>query len=138
MTTRIIGVASLIAAVTVAACGKPSPTVDSLRDSFAQQVQANRFVKDFQRNGDELLFAAPDSSGSLAKWRIHIDSSVIDANRDETRPYKGTIKSSWYANGEAIIPKGRESNLPVELLDNGISQDCWALWEKDTKRWGWE
>jgi hypothetical protein len=135
MTIRLLQVAAIAAALTVAACGKP--TVDSLRDSFAQQVQANRFVKDFQRNGDELLFSAPDGAGTPAKWRIHIDSSVVEANRDETRPYKGTVKSSWFANGEAVTPRGRESNLPVELLDNGISQDCWALWEKSTKRWGW-
>jgi hypothetical protein len=126
----------MAAAVSVAACGRP--TADGLRDSFAQQVQANRFVKDFQRNGDELLFSAPDGAGNPAKWRIHIDSSVVEDNPDEARPYKGTVKSSWFANGEAITPMGRESNLPVELLDNGISQDCWALWEKSTERWGWE
>jgi hypothetical protein len=136
MTTRFLQVAAIVAALTAAACGKPA--VDGLRDSFAQQIQANKFVKDFQRNGDELLFSAPDATGSPAKWRVHIDSSVIDDYRDNTRPYKGTVKSSWFANGEAVIPKGRESNLPVELLDNGISQDCWALWEKSTKRWGWE
>ena len=79
MTTRLLQVAAIAAALTVAACGKP--TVDGLRDSFAQQVQANRFVKDFQRNGDELLFSAPDGAGNPAKWRIQIDSSVVEANR---------------------------------------------------------
>jgi hypothetical protein len=135
MTTRFTQVAAIVAALTLAACGKP--TVDGLRDSFAQQVQANKFVKDFQRSGDELLFSAPDGTGSPAKWRVHIDSAVIEDYRDNTQPYKGTVKSSWFANGEAVTPKGRESNLPVELLDNGISQDCWALWEKSTARWGW-
>jgi hypothetical protein len=136
MMTRFLQVAAMVAVFAVAACGKP--TVDGLRDSFAEQVKANRFVKDFQRNGDELLFSAPDGAGSPARWRVHIDSSVVEANRDETRPYKGTVKSSWFANDAAVTPKGRESNLPVELLDNGISQDCWALWEKSTKRWGWD
>jgi len=135
MTIRCLRAVLIVAAVAVAACGTPS--VDGLRDSFAQQLQANRFVKDFQRNGDELLFSAPDGSGNPAKWRVHIDSSVVTANNDARQPYKGTVKSSWYANGEAIKPRGRDANLPVELLDNGISQDCWALWEKDTKRWGW-
>ncbi len=134
-TTRLLQVASLVAVLTLAACGKPA--VEGLRDSFAEQVAANRFVKDFQRNGDDLLFSAPDSSGSPATWRVHIDSAVIEKADDESR-YKGTVKSSWFGNGEAVIPSGRESNLPVELLDNGISQDCWAWWEPDTGRWGWE
>ena len=136
MTRRFLLVPLIVAAVTVAACGKPS--VDGLRDSFAEQVKANRFVKDFQRNGDELLFSASDGAGNPAKWRIHIDSSVVEANNSETQPYKGTVKSSWFANGEAVKPVGRDSNLPVELISNGISQDCWALWEKSTERWGWE
>jgi hypothetical protein len=135
MTTRFLQVAAMVAVFAAAACGKP--TVASLRDSFAEQVKANQFVKDFQRNGDELLFSAPDGAGNPAKWRIHIDSSVVDTFRDETRPYKGTVKSSWFVNGAAVTPAGRESNLPVELLDNGISQDCWALWEKSSQRWGW-
>jgi hypothetical protein len=137
-TTRLLRVAAVVALVaqfTAAGCAKP--TVDGLRDSFAEQLKANRFVTDFQRNGDELLFSAPDGEGSPAKWRIHIDSSVIEAYRDETRPYKGTVKSSWFANGAAVVPRGRESNLPVELLDSGITQDCWAFWEKSTKRWDW-
>lgn len=135
-TARFVGAALIAAALTVTGCGKPS--TDSLRDSFAQQVAANRFVEDFQRNGDELLFSAPDSSGNPAKWRVHIDSSVIETSNDETGRYKGTVKSSWFANGDPVIPIGRDSNLPVELLANGISQDCWAWWEKDSKRWGWE
>jgi hypothetical protein len=31
-----------------------------------------------------------------------------------------------------------ESNLPIELLDNGVSQDCWAFWNPATNRWDWE
>jgi hypothetical protein len=136
MAIRFLQLAAVVAALSVAGCGKPS--VDGLRDSFAEQVKANKFITDFQRNGDELSFSAPDGAGNPAKWRVHIDSSVVEANRDATRPYKGTVKSSWFANGTPITPRGRESNLPVELLDNGISQDCWALWEKSTKRWGWD
>jgi hypothetical protein len=136
MMTRFLQVVSIVALVTTAACSD-KPAVDSLRDSFALQVAANRFVKDFQRTGDELLFTAPDTTGNSAKWRVHIDSFVIETD-EETKRYKGTVKSSWFANGEPVIPSGRESNLPVELLDNGISQDCWAWWEPDARRWGWE
>jgi hypothetical protein len=126
----------MFAVLPLAACGKPG--VDSLRESFAQQVASNRFVRDFQRNGDELRFSGPDGAGGTAKWRIHIDSAVIEANNDNNQPYKGTVKSSWYANDQLVQPAGRDSNLPVELLDKGVSQDCWAFWEPETKQWDWE
>jgi hypothetical protein len=136
MTARRLRLATIAAALAITACGTPG--VAGLRDSFAEQVKANRFVSDFQRNGDELLFSAPDGAGRTAKWRIHIDSSTVVPNKDPDRPFKGAVTSSWYANGEAVKPKGRDSNLPVELLDNGISQDCWAFWEKPSNRWSWE
>ena len=31
-----------------------------------------------------------------------------------------------------------ESHADTELLDNGLSQDCWALWDPATKSWSWE
>ncbi len=133
---RFLRVALIVAVLPLAACGKPG--VDGLRDSFAQQVASNRFVRDFQRQGDDLLFSGPSGDGSDAKWRIHIDSAVIEPNNDEKQPYKGTVKSSWYVNDQPVLPRGRDSNLPIELLDKGVSQDCWAFWEPQTKRWGWE
>ncbi len=136
MRMRFLRVALILAALPLAACGKPG--VEGLRESFAQQVASNRFVRDFQRNGDELLFVGPDAVGGAAKWRIHIDSAVIEPNDDEKQPYKGTVKSSWYANDQLIQPTGRDSHLPVELLDKGLGQDCWAFWEPEAKRWGWE
>ena len=55
MKTRVLKLSSiLVAALAIAACGKPGP--DTLRASFAQQLGANRFIKDFQRNGDDLTF----------------------------------------------------------------------------------
>ncbi len=63
---------------------------------------------------------------------------MIAPNNDEKQPYKGTVKSSWYVNDQPVLPRGRESNLPIELLDNGVSQDCWAFWESEAKRWSWE
>jgi hypothetical protein len=126
----------IAAALPLAACGTPS--VDSLRESFAQQVASNRFVRDFQRTGDDLVFSGPDGAGGEAKWRIHIDSAVIEPNEDEKQPYKGTVKSSWFANDRLIQPTGRDSNLPIELLDKGVSQDCWAFWDTQTRSWSWE
>jgi hypothetical protein len=136
MRVRFLRVVLILAALPLASCGKPG--VDSLRESFAQQVASNRFVRDFQRNGDDLLFLGPDGAGGDAKWRIHIDSAVIEPNDDEKQPYKGTVKSSWYANDQPVVPTGRDSNLPIELLDKGVSQDCWAFWEPENNRWDWE
>ena len=125
----------LMAATT--ACGG-GPDDSSLRDSFAQQLASNKFIMDFQRNGDELTFSGPGADGGTAKWRVHIDSAAIEPNNNEAQPYKGTVKSSWFSDGRQVEPKGSRSNLPVELQSNGLSQDCWAFWEKAGNRWSWE
>lgn len=137
-------VAAVIAVLvlTTAACGG-KPGADALRDSFAQQLGSNRFIKDFQRNGDDLTFSGPGAEGGVAKWRVHIDSAVVEPNTDkasnpETQPYKGTVKSSWYSDGQLVRPRGRDSNLPIELMHDGLSQDCWAYWDKANKRWSWD
>jgi hypothetical protein len=131
-------VAGIIIALTTAACGKPGP--DSLKDSFARQLSSNEFVRDFERSGDELTFSAPGAEGGTAKWRVRIDSAVVEANAEnpDTLPYKGAVKSSWYSDGQPVQPSGRESNLPIELMSNGLSQDCWAFWDKAAGRWTWE
>jgi hypothetical protein len=132
-------VVTAIAAVSIA-CGGGAPGDDSLKDSFAQQVAANEFVSDFARDGDELTFTGPDGAGGNTMWRVRIDSVVVEENTEdaEAHPYKGTVKSSWYADGQLVEPSGQESNLPLELISNGVSQDCWALWEASNERWGWE
>lgn len=137
MRLKFLGVTLILAALPLVACGG-QPSVASLRDSFAQQVASNRFIRDFQRDGDDLLFSGPDGAGGLAKWRIHIDAAFVAPYPDEKQPYKGTLNSSWYANDQVIRPRGRDSNLPIELLDKGVSQDCWAFWDPETKRWDWE
>ncbi len=136
MVRRFWGAALVIAVLASPACSRP--TESGLRDSFAQQVAANKFVKDFHRSGDDLAFSAPDTRGNTARWRIHVDSAVVEPQDDPAQPYKGTVKSSWFVNDEHVVPRGRDSNLPVELLDNGLSQDCWAFWVAATKRWSWE
>lgn len=122
--------------LTMAACGKPA--VDSLRESFAQQVASNRFIRDFQRNGDDLTFSGPGAEGGVARWRIHIDSAVIEANDSPEQPYKGSVKSSWYSDNRLVRPSGADSNLPIELTANGLAQDCWAIWNEAAKKWSWE
>jgi hypothetical protein len=129
--------AAIVLMAATAACGG-GPDESSLRDSFAQQMASNKFIMDFQRNGDELTFSGPGADGGTAKWRIQIESAAIEPNRDEAQPYKGTVKSAWYSDGQRVEPSGNRSNLPVELQSNGVSQDCWAFWDKAGSRWSWE
>ena len=157
-------VAIVCAVVGMAACTRPKESEQEssarqlesfareheaeLRESFAQQLAANRFVKDFQRNGEELTFSGPGAEGGVGKWRVRIDSAVIEPNYDPAQldkavldpaqPYRGVVKSSWYSDNRLVTPRGRESNLPIELTSNGLAQDCWANWVKDTKKWSWE
>jgi hypothetical protein len=138
MTIRTVrAIALLAAAVATLSCGSSAPAAATLHDSFAQQLGANKFVKDFQRTGDDLTFSGPGAEGSLAKWRVHIDSATIQPE-NATEPMKGLVKSSWYADNKLVSPRGRESNLPIELMDNGLAQECWANWDKNAKRWSWE
>jgi hypothetical protein len=129
----MVAVVLLMAA---AGCGKPSDR--DLRDSFAEQLAANKFVKDFQKKGEDLLFVGPGADGTTTNWRVHIDSAVITDTGDAEKPYKGTVKSSWYAADFKVVPDRYESNLPLELISTGLAQDCWAAWNKTTKKWEWE
>jgi hypothetical protein len=128
----------LAAALLAAECGDGAPSADGLRDSFAAQLAAIPAVKDLKRNGDEITFSGPGAEGGVGTWRIQITSATVEPNTDPSLTYKGTITSSWYSNGQIVRPSGRESNLPVELMSNGLSQDCWAFWNPATSRWEWE
>lgn len=136
MKIRVLQVTAVIAALTMAACGKPG--AEGLRESFAQQVASNRFIRDFQRKGEDLVFSGPGAEGGVATWRVHIDSAVIEPNGNPAQPYKGVVRSSWYSNDQVVRPSGSDSNLPIELMANGLSQDCWAFWVEATKKWDWE
>ncbi len=125
-------------ALSAVSCGGGAPDADGLRDSFAQQLGANTFVTGFHRSGDDLTFSGPRAEGGAAKWRVHIDSAVVEQQNDERQPYKGTIKSSWFADDRPVVASRSESNLPIELLSNGLSQDAWAFWDPTAKRWSWE
>jgi hypothetical protein len=134
---RMLQIMLVAAAIVAAACsGKPSE--QSLRDSFAQQLAANKFVKDFQRSGDDMTFSAPGAEGGVSKWRVHIDAATIEDNNNQAQPYKGTIRSSWYSDGQLVKPGARDSNLPIELMSNGLSQEPWAFWESAANKWSWE
>jgi hypothetical protein len=129
-----------IAALVITGCSN-KPGVSGLRDSFADQLKSNRAIADFKRSGDDLTFTGPTIDGrGTAMWRVHIDSAVIEETDDERAPYKGTVKSSWYQNGQNVTPSasGRDSNLPVALTANGLAQECWGLWDPKAKKWGWD
>src|SRR5438067_700553 len=138
LSRRVVGPRALFGVIAMLAASCANPTVSDLRDSFAQQLAANKYVKGFNRTGDDLNFTGPGADGSTAKWRVHIDSAVIEPTKDAAKPYKGTVKSSWYADGYNVKPDLRESNLPLELISTGLAQDCWAAWNKTTKKWEWE
>jgi len=125
-----------VAILATSACSS-KPDENGLRDSFAQQLKSNPAVTEFQRTGDDLLFAGPGAEGGVARWRVHIDSAAIETTSDAKAPYKGVIKASWYSNGRLVRPTGRESNLPIELSANGLAQECWAIWDGPGKKWGW-
>lgn len=135
MTFRLGLVLALACFIT--ACSS-TPPVDGLRDSFAQQLAANKFVSDFQRSGDNMTFKGPRPDGTPSIWRVHIDTATVQEQSDAKQPYKGTIASSWYVNGEQIVITGGDSNLPIELTSNGLGQECWAYWDAANKRWSWE
>ena len=84
------------------------------------------------------VIGLPGPEGGTAKWRVHIDSAVVEPNQDQKNPYKGTIKSSWFADGQKIEANPVRPTLPFELMSNELSQDCWALWDPAGKKWGWE
>jgi hypothetical protein len=131
---------ALVGGITLAVigigCGGPDEA--GLRDSFAAQLAANKFLEDVQRSGDEVTFSGAGADGGTAKWRVHIDASGIEPNDDEAKPYKGTVKSSWYSDGKIVQPSGTESHLPIELTSNGLAQECYALWNKASQKWEWE
>lgn len=127
----------IVLAALVACGGKPGD--DSLRASFATQLAANRFVKTFTQSADGLRFSGPGARGeTTAAWRVRIDSASVEANDDPSKPYKGVVKATWFANDQPIAPRGRDSNLPLELTSNGLAQECWAFWDRGAGAWTWE
>jgi hypothetical protein len=126
-----------LAAVLSAGCSR-APGADGLRDSFAAQLAANKFVSGFTRNGDDMTFNGPRPDGEPASWRVHIDRTSVEAQDTAGQPYKGVVTSSWYVDGQPVKPSGSESNLPLELTSNGLGQECWAFWDAGAQRWSWE
>lgn len=138
MNTRLFTTIYLLSALTLAGCNVESePTPETLIESFVHQVSSVGTVGNFEHEGDELTFSGPDNAGGQAAWLVHIDSVLIEAHDDDKLPFRGLVKSSWYADGRLIEPTGSISHLPSEFLNAGIAQDCWGLWDAATHRWTW-
>ena len=119
------------------AASPPEPDADGLRASFTAQIAAVDGVGGVERDGTELAFSGPDGAGGQVAWRVSIDSAVVAAQDDAEYPYRGNVLSSWYANGEPVVPVGNISNLPPDFLSAGIAQECWGLWSAAESRWTW-
>lgn len=135
MNARVLRIVAVAGTLALTGCAKHD--AESLRVSFAQEVSSIALVRDFQRKGDDLTFAAPDAAGSDAHWRIHVESVIIDHNDDEMKPYKGAITSFWYMNGALIEASTLGSHLPKGFKEKGLGQDSSALWEAQTRQWHW-
>jgi hypothetical protein len=128
-----------MAAVGLLACGGGAPPSAGLRDSFLQQLAANRFITDVQTSAEEVRFRGPGVDGKeRSEWRVHVDSADVEKADDTARPFKGVVRSSWYADGQLVRMGSTASNLPIELTSNGLAQECWAFWEASASRWSWE
>lgn len=140
MTNRILIVCAFFSVVvgTSYGCAAPvEPNAQTLRLSFAAQVASIDTVHEFARDGDDLTFIGPDGSGGDAAWLVHIDSAVVESVGDESTPDRGVVMSTWYRDGELIEVVNSMSLLPEQFLDQGIGQECWALWETSTGQWDW-
>ncbi len=138
MTTTAWGSAGVVWVATLGlGCGAPLVShADLLKTSFAEQIQGVTGVEAFARTGDELTFAYPNTDGEPVSWRVTIDSVVLDAEGEEP-PAKGDVFSSWYADGELVEFLGSMSRLPDPILETGVAQECYALWEVEVGEWGW-
>ena len=132
MKARWVQVALLLSAAGPGCGGGPG--VESLRESFAQEIEVIDFVRDLELEGDDVTFVRPDGSGQDVSWRVHLNSAIVERQDDEALPYRGIITASWYANDRAILSSGSTSELPLWILDAGLSHECWAFWEQSARR----
>ena len=135
MTMRVLVLCA--SAIVLVGCGRPTPE-QQLRDSFIQQIVSTANVRDVQRNPDDVSFTLRHGQNPDAKWRVHVDSASIERAANGSTPDKGMVKSSWYADGEQIRPRGDQSDLPLAFLDRGLAQECWAILDKSSGEWSWK
>jgi hypothetical protein len=131
----------LVAAVL--ACAEPmdEPNVDSLKASLVAQIESIDLVKDLEVYGDEIHFARPDGSGADVEWRVRIDSLDVGPWAGPEAELAGHVVSRWSVAGRPVSveigPEGLVTDMPFFVLDAGLAPECWALWDEETKAWGW-
>ena len=126
-----------VAAVAAGCAAVVEPGAENLRASFAAQIGSVDSVGGVEQTGDALTFTETQADGTEVQWRVTIDSAVVEEPAVEGAPTQGHVLSSWYADGELIEPLGSMSRLPDAFLEAGIAQECYALWDEETGRWGW-
>ncbi len=132
---RVVG---LLAVVVVAGCGGGTAfSEDGLTESFAQQIATIELVNEFERRDRKLTFVREDAGGLDVAWRVHIEFTAIEPYDDAATPYRGIVRSSWFADDRLVTHTDTTSRLPAWVLDTGVSQDCWAWWVEETQQWDW-
>ena len=134
----IRGLIGAMAAAVAAGCAAAvEPGAESLKASFAAQIEGIASVSAVERTGDTLSFTETRADGAEVRWRVAVESATVAPPDVDGAPVQGRVVSSWRADGELIEPLGSMSRLPDAFLEEGIAQDCWALWDAETGRWGW-
>ena len=133
----IRGLIAAVAAVAAGCAAAVEPGAESLKASFAAQIEGIASVGAVERTGDTLSFTETRADGAEVRWRVAVDSATIAPAAVDGAPVQGHVVSSWRADGELIEPLGSMSRLPDAFLEAGIAQECWALWDAETGRWGW-
>ena len=140
MRPRSRALALLGALLAILACGgaaAPEADESSLKDSFAETIAAIDHVQGFAREGDEIRFEREDGAGDLIEWRVEIDEASVEPRDDDASPFLGHVRSTWYLDGMVVRITGDQSNLPGWILETGLAQDCYALWDSASSTWGW-
>ena len=135
-----LGALALVAGL---ACAEPmdEPNEDSLKASFVAQIEADEYVSDLNVYGDEIHFARRDGSGEHVEWQVRIDSLSVEPWAGDEADVAGHVVSGWSVAGRpvtvAVGPNGFVTDMPVWVLDAGLAPECWALWDEESKTWGW-
>ncbi len=134
---RVVGVVVLGVAVLAGCGGGTVFSEDGLTDSFAEQIATVELVREFERRDRELTFVREDAGGLDVGWRVDIEFTAIEPYDDAATPYRGIVRSSWYADDRLVTHTDTTSRLPAWILDTGVSQDCWAWWIEEAQQWDW-
>ena len=126
-----------VAAVAAGCAAVVEPGAENLRASFAAQIGSVDSVGGVEQTGDALTFTETQADGTEVQWRGENGLAGVEGGAGEGAPTQGHVLSSWYADGELIEPLGSMSRLPDAFLEAGIAQECYALWDEETGRWGW-